>query len=397
LKTVLLRVTKEMLTKVEEAENIGLYVHVPFCVHKCGYCNFASGSFTTLSQQSYVDALLKEITANPALKENKVVTLFMGGGTPSYLDKKVLQQLLEGLQVFRDSLQEWTVENNPGSLDEEKIKLYREMGVSRLSLGVQSFDEKELKFLERQHSAKKAHEAIDLCQKHYEGNWNADLIYALPGQEEKTWLHSIEEVLKHQPRHLSLYELTYEFDTPLGQQHKSGEIKSLSDELILRLQKSAVEKLSHSALKRYEISNYAQPGHECLHNLKIWSGMDFVGCGNGAHGRQKSRFLRNVASPMEYIKQINDKETAISEETEDKSPEERLSTLLILGLRSKEGVSYENLKMISNRQPREIWPELPDYLEEMLEFRGNSLICRGRAWEVLDELVLELSNKAVIF
>jgi len=374
--------------------DIGLYLHVPFCVHKCGYCNFASGEFTSLSQESYVDALLSELNSREELKNNKVHTIFIGGGTPSYLETKILRKLLKGVKAFSRHAVEWTVENNPGSLTKEKIFLYQEYGVNRLSLGVQSFDEKELKFLERQHNVVEAHNAIELVQQYYESKWNVDLIYALPEQTETSWLKSINDILQYDPSHLSLYELTYETQTALGQLHKKGKIKSLGDEAILRLQQSAIDMLSESQLKRYEISNYAKTNKECQHNLNIWKAMEFIGCGNGAHGRYDWTFHRNVSSPSEYIKKINKNKNAIVEKTTDNSASQQLMTLLVLGLRSIEGVSTKKIKKITGFSEKELWPELPNYLKKKLIFKEKSIVCHAEGWNVLDQIVIELTNIA---
>lgn len=372
--------------------DLGLYLHIPFCIHKCGYCNFASGNFSQLSQESYVDALLKEIDQRKELKEHQIKTIFIGGGTPSFLENKTLKKLLDGLQSYAQHLTEWTIENNPGSLDEEKIFLYQKSGVTRLSMGVQSFDQDELNFLERQHNPKDAFRSLELLEQYYPGQWNADLIYGLPEQKESSWQNSLERILEFQPKHISLYELTYENETSLGQQLKRGELILPEDEKILALQEWAIERLKQCDLQRYEVSNFAQLGFECQHNLKIWQGMNFLGCGNGAHSRFNWRLSRNTSSPAEYINCLNNGKNPLIEEKIDRTVAEKLSTILILGLRCKEGVSTKSLKLICDKTAPELWVELPPHLKKMLIFKEKGLYCRPEYWNVLDQIVIELEN-----
>jgi oxygen-independent coproporphyrinogen-3 oxidase len=375
--------------------DLALYLHIPFCIHKCSYCNFASGEFSTLSQESYVDALIAEVLNSQEIKTNKVKSIFIGGGTPSFLSKELLKKLFKSLEGFLEHVDEFTIENNPNSLDEDKLKLYQQSGVNRLSLGVQSFNEKELKFLERVHDVSTAHQALEIAEKYFPRRWNADLIYALPEQKIASFENSLKELSQHNPQHVSCYELTYENETPLGQDLKKGKIKALADDNILSFQNSAQSTFKSWGLERYEVSNYAKKGFECQHNMNIWQGMNFIGCGNGAHGRYKWHIRRNVSSPSDYIQRQKEGKTLLLENSLDSRFIDKLSTLLLLGLRCKEGLRTHKLQEISKGlKPRDIWPKLPEHLEKRLDFSEKSLCCKPEAWDVIDQIIVELIDCA---
>ncbi len=371
--------TMEEMTPRNPNNGPGLYVHIPFCAHKCAYCNFASGTFSSLDPDRYVEAVTTELgSQSPSVP---YATVFVGGGTPSYLEDETLHKLCEAIRHAAPDAIEWTVENNPNSLTASKIALMREAGVTRLSLGIQSLNPDELKFLERVHSVDEAHRAMDLAAAAFPDSWSADLIYGMPNQTDMSWEQTLDGVLTHNPPHVSAYELTYESETPLGQQLKRGELNVPPDEILLHRQEMVESKLNKAGLQRYEISNYARPGAECRHNDFIWQGGDFDAVGNGAHGRRGHQRWRHTHAPGDYVKAIEAGDSPIRETDEDTSESERLMTTLLLGLRRREGVAL----------PKGV--ALPESLKDFVNIENNQIRCTPEGWNVLVRVVVDLMSE----
>lgn len=264
---------------------LSLYVHIPFCKEKCNYCDFLSfGNCSYSRQREYVDALCKEIKAYiPIAEEYEIKTIFFGGGTPSYIEVTLIEQIMQTIRsVFTvDEQAEITIEGNPDSLTKERLAVYRKLGMNRLSIGLQSADDKLLKLLGRVHNYDQFIAAYSNARQAGFCNVNVDLMSGLPGETTDSYLKTLAKVVELQPEHISAYSLIVEEGTPL---YNNEELLDLlpSEELDRQLYAKTKMLLKNSGYNRYEISNYSKKGYECRHNLVYWTGGEYLGVGLGA-------------------------------------------------------------------------------------------------------------------
>jgi oxygen-independent coproporphyrinogen-3 oxidase len=283
---------------------LALYVHMPWCVRKCPYCDFNSHELRAeLPERQYVEALIADLDhALPKVWGRAVYSIFFGGGTPSLFSAASIEALLSAIRarVRLVPEAEITLEANPGTVDVEKFKGYREAGVNRLSLGIQSFDAAHLKQLGRIHSDTEAHTAIEIAQRYFD-NINLDLMYGLPGQTLDGALHEIERAIAHAPTHISAYHLTIEPNTLF---HRFPP-QLPDDDTAANMQLEIEVRLASAGYVNYEISAFSRPGRQCAHNLNYWRFGDYLGIGAGAHGKISfpNRILREarVKHPREYV------------------------------------------------------------------------------------------------
>ena len=248
-----------------------LYIHIPFCIKKCLYCDFLSVTYNESLAKAYTDALCKELILKKG-DAGELKTVYIGGGTPSILPEECFGQLFKCLKEnfkFSDS-PEITVEANPGTVDKSKIDAMLSLGVNRLSIGVQSFNDDELKTLGRIHTSEEALRAIEAVKNSGIKNFSIDLIYGIPGQTLDSWKHTLSKALEFSPTHISSYELTSEKNTPLYGLIEKDMIKMPDEELILEMYNYAIDNLASKGYEHYEISNFALHGFRCLHNLNYW-------------------------------------------------------------------------------------------------------------------------------
>lgn len=310
--------------------DFGIYIHWPFCKSKCPYCDFFSRVRKDADQGAIVDSYLEDI-AFYAEKTGprRVTSIFFGGGTPSLLSPQNIERLINavGRSWILATDAEISLEANPNTQKPSLFADLRNAGINRLSLGVQSLDDAELKFLGRTHNAAQALRALEEVVKNFD-NHSADLIYALPNQTESTWRQTLRQIMDFRLKHLSLYQLTIEDGTFFA---KKG-IRPLEDEAASEMYLSTSALLEENGWPRYEVSNYARPGFECRHNLLYWRGGDYAGIGEGAHGRLHigGRFWA----------------TTHPRQMEELSAEERAEELLLMGLRLRDGISKEAFKQI---------------------------------------------------
>lgn len=286
-----------------------LYVHIPFCAHKCGYCDFASlAGFDHLADR-YLCAIEREMDRD-SKELRPVETIFIGGGTPTRLDETQLKRLLDLIRT-RFPLEaggEWTVEANPGTFDAAKADVLREGGVNRVSLGAQSFQTALLATLERNHNPDDVPRALDLIRPRFP-RWSFDLIFGVPGSNLDHWLSDLASALALQPSHLSCYGLVFEKGTELWKQREAGRVRQLDEEIERAMYEATLDLLAATGLDAYEISNFAVPGNECRHNLVYWANEPYYGYGLGAaryvHGvrsvntRDLPMYLRKVESGLD--------------------------------------------------------------------------------------------------
>lgn len=263
---------------------LSLYIHLPWCERKCPYCDFNSHETSLVPQDRYIDSLLADLRADRHyIQERSVDTLFIGGGTPSLFSVQSIERLMQGL---RDSIDlssdfEATMEANPGSAEADKFQGFRQAGINRLSLGVQSFQDEQLQALGRVHSADEAHAAIEMVRTSGFENFNIDLMHGLPAQTQQGALADLKTALAYKPPHLSWYQLTIEPNTVF---HKRPPVLPVEDALA-EIQDCGEALLAANGFTQYEVSAYSRPGRSCRHNLNYWSFGDYLGIGAGAHGK----------------------------------------------------------------------------------------------------------------
>lgn len=336
-------------------EKTGVYIHIPFCVKKCSYCDFLSFSATDADKESYIDKLCNEIRLFCEGRSVKADSLFIGGGTPSVLDARLTEKLMSAV---RDSIElsddcEITTEINPGTMDREKAEIYKELGINRISMGVQSLDDGILERLGRIHRSREFYDTFSVLREAGFDNINTDLMFALPGQEQKTWEKTLEAVIKLKPEHISFYSLIIEEGTPFYEDFKAGKLNVTDDETDREMYSFALKKLAESGYHHYEISNAAVPGKESRHNLKYWNMQNYIGFGLGAHSFIDGARFCNTDDFGEYNR-IYSQAGRKCREPEDKNsfqvPEQyklinynnqkdNMEELIFTGLRKIEGIS----------------------------------------------------------
>lgn len=289
-------------------EPTSLYFHIPFCIHRCGYCDFNTYAGKNDLIPAYVEALRKEIktVSNNIEGKLEVNTIFFGGGTPSLINYDQFSGLLKTIQqsFTINKNAEISLEANPGTVNIEYLKSLIELGFNRLSLGVQSTDPDELRLLERIHSREDIFGSVESARIAGFKNLNLDLIYGLPDQTIKTWKSSLLDVVKLKPEHLSLYALSIEKGTSFGLKVKKGLMNFPDPDLAADLYIWSSKELEKSGFQQYEISNWAKNGYECKHNLQIWHNRSYLGFGAGAHGYANNLRVSNVLRIKEYINRI---------------------------------------------------------------------------------------------
>ena len=314
-----------------------IYVHIPFCARICPYCAFYKTRADPAQAARFCDAILAELRGYGDRPE----TIFFGGGTPTALTTAQLDRLLAGFHTQLDlaALREWTFEANPGSVSERKARLLRERGVNRISLGVQSFDDGLLALLGREHSAAQAETSFALLRRAGFENLNIDLMFGLPGQTLAQWEATLHRAIALGPNHISAYCLTYEEDTEFFLRHARGEFRS-DPEGDADFFARAGELLGAAGFAHYEVSNYAQPGFESVHNRAYWSGSDYLGIGPSAVSTIGSRRWQNVSDYQVYADRLLRGESA-STGDEILTPAMKRSESIALSLRTNQGVPAE--------------------------------------------------------
>ncbi len=357
----------------QEESSFGLYIHWPFCVSKCPYCDFNSHVRETVDEALWEKALLKDLAFMGQLtyssEQNRVLTsVFFGGGTPSLMPPRIVEKLLSALEKYwrvSPSL-EITLEANPNSVEVARLKAFKQAGVNRLSLGIQSLHKQALSFLGRKHSVDEAVQALEAARKIFE-RFSFDLIYARSGQTLQDWEGELTRALALAGDHLSLYQLTIEPGTAFYTAHQRGDWRIPEEELAADLYQLTQEKMSASGRPCYEVSNYARPGQECRHNLVYWRYQDYAAIGPGAHGRLtvdgKTLATRAHKAPETWLKAV-ESHNGLAEKI-PLTPEETFSEALLMGLRLREGVSWHRLESLNSLQTHRL--KSSDALQSLIE------------------------------
>lgn len=351
---------------------MGVYIHIPFCIRKCNYCDFFS---LPLQDQSYLDkytqALLNEIKVRRReMSAVQLESIYLGGGTPSLLNGQQLKSILQTVANEFTLLPgaEISLEANPATLDKVKLAQMEEAGINRISLGVQSFFDDELALLGRIHNADAVMETIELLHARGWKNFNLDLIYGLPGQSLDKWLQSLKRAVDCSPSHLSLYLLQLEEQTPMGKDVAGGRLKMLDEDNEWYMFDQAMEYLEGKEFEHYEISNFCRSGYECRHNLRYWQAEEYLGLGAGAVSFiNGSRFI-NEPYLKQYIDTLSSGEQWPVKELEHMLGRELMIDALILGLRLCTGI---DLKQFKQRFGVDITSE---YKEIIAYYRNRGLL-----------------------
>jgi len=376
---------------------LGLYIHVPFCSAICNYCNFNRGLFDAALKARYVDALVLEIQragretcaahVSDVTQERSNLdvmqdpssadTVYFGGGTPSLLEPAEIARLIgacrDAFDVAADS--EITIEANPESVDEGRLAGFRAAGVNRLSFGVQSFREPELRRLSRLHSVDRARAAVAEARAAGFDNLSLDLMMWLPEQQVTEWLESVDAAIALDPDHLSLYLLEVYPNAPLKDDMARARWSQAPDDDAAAMYTTGMERLDAAGYEQYEISNVARPGRQSRHNVKYWSDGEWLGFGCGAHSTRRAVRWKNVASTEDYTRRVEGGESAAIDRRR-LSPDERLGDALFTGLRLTEGVNLDAIRAIYGV---DVWAR---HGHELQPFLQEGLLCRegARMW-----------------
>jgi oxygen-independent coproporphyrinogen-3 oxidase len=338
----------------------GLYIHIPFCIARCRYCDFVSRALRHGDLESYIEALRLEIASAPEAGR-RTRSVFLGGGTPSLLSRGQLGRLLGTVRATfdLDPGAEVTIEANPGTLTAGKAADFRALGVNRVSLGVQSLDDTLLTRIGRLHTAREAVAAYKSLRRVGFDNVGLDLMHGLPGQTPALWRRDLARAVELGPEHFSLYALGVEEGTPLAGDLRAGRLSLPSEPEELEMLSLAVELTAAAGYERYEISNFAVPGHRCRHNLDCWNLGEYRGFGAGAHSFQRSPSPRRTANTSDiddYLRRIAADGDAVCLR-EEPSPRQLAGEALMLGLRTSDGIDETVFAIAHGAPPGELFPE----------------------------------------
>jgi oxygen-independent coproporphyrinogen-3 oxidase len=375
-----------------ESQIESLYVHVPFCAQKCSYCAFYSEASSGEMMSRYVAALVREMEL--VAQDLKPKTIFFGGGTPSILNLRQWETILRAMERLNLlGAEEFTVECNPATVSLDKAKLFREFGVNRVSMGVQSLDENLLERLGRIHSRDQVFKSFNILRAAGFENLNVDLMFAIPSQTMEIWSDTLHEAIALQSEHVSSYEVIYEDDTPLFHQLQAGEF-SVDEDLACDMYDELVKRTTAAGFQQYEIANFAKrsdaitpepsiPHFACRHNVNYWRGGFFYGLGPAATGYVRGVRARNWANMQLYCEQLERGKRAI-ESSEELSPLRRAGETAAFGLRMNAGWPFEEFRRTTNFDLREGWNS---EMEQLVQ----------RNWGTRDENHFQLTPQGLRF
>jgi putative oxygen-independent coproporphyrinogen III oxidase len=388
----LLDLEAEPVAATEPHPGFGLYVHWPFCLAKCPYCDFNSHVATRIDQGSWRAGLLAALRrSSEGIEERPLASVFFGGGTPSLMDPATVGAILDEvarLYPLAEDL-EVTLEANPTSVEAARFEGFRAAGVNRVSIGVQALENAALRFLGRRHTADEALAALALGRRIFP-RLSFDLIYARPGQSEEAWAAELTNALALSPEHVSLYQLTYEEGTPFGAAHARGALPALEEERAAGLYELTQELCGEAGLPAYEISNHARPGAECRHNLVYWRYGDYLGVGPGAHGRIDGTATTALRAPEAWLLAVE----AGGDGTESRlplSPHDQATEYLLMSLRLGEGTSLTRFEALGGRALDEA--RISGLCEEgLLRHEAGRIRATARGRLVLNSVIAALAG-----
>ncbi len=369
------------------------YIHIPFCDHKCIYCDFYS-IITSDNINPFLNSLKKEIEFNSSVhsKDREIVSIYFGGGTPSQMDadyiKRIIEKVKNSFNVSEKA--EITIESNPGTVNPDKLKRFREAGVNRISIGIQSFDDEELRFLTRIHDSNTAVKTVENAHNAGFGNISVDLIFNLPNQTKEKWEKNLLKAVNLPIQHVSAYSLILERGTILNKRVLDGKVKLQNTDYDATLYEYTIEFLDKKGFYQYEVSNFCKPGFDCAHNNNYWNYGEYFGFGTSAHSFINGKRWWNFSSLKRYISEINTKKDAIAG-YEILSPEEKLEEYVMLALRG----SGLMINEFEERFGKSWLDEKNSYFNllenrKLLKIEDRRIKLTGRGYAVCDEILKEI-------
>lgn len=347
-----------------------LYIHIPFCDKICIYCDFHKEMAKDSKKQRYISALLKELHSYKDQLSN-LKTVYIGGGSPTSLSDNDLSKVLKTINDLIDvkNLEEFTIEANPNNITKEKAKILYDFGVNRVSMGVQTFNNTHLKFLNREHKEKDIKDSISMLREAGINNINLDMIFSLPNQTMEELEYDIKNVLKLEPSHISYYSLIFEEKTKLYYLLEKNQVSTNSEDLEALMYNEIINSLKSNGYNHYEISNYAKEGFESKHNLVYWKNMDYLGIGSGSHSLYNNKRFFNIRNVTKYIENVYTNHT--SKQHEDIEP---LREEMMMGLRLIDGINVMEVEKKYKINLLDTYPKLNYYIKEgLLELENNKL------------------------
>ena len=356
-----------------------IYIHIPFCIKKCNYCDFSSIAFNEPVKDCYMKALMKEIEM--ASFTGKIETVYIGGGTPSLLQPSEIEAIINKLEQKFHLVPgvEITLEVNPGTIDLPKVRELRNTGINRLSIGIQSMNPRELRFLGRVHDKTDSRNALKWISRYFD-NFSVDIIYGIPGQDLAGLRDNLNQVLGYNPTHISAYELSVEKGTPLSYMLDEGKIMLPGDDDKIAMYELTADLLTGKGYLHYEISNYSRKDYHCRHNMNYWMRGQYLGFGVSAHALIRETRLRNTSDISSYIRLMEEEGRAVVEEIV-LTDLDRINEEIFLKLRTDRGINTDTISTAS---------ELLHHLEH------EGLILKKNGWIRLTEKGMLLSNRVIV-
>ena len=385
------------MTEDWENGGFGIYIHWPFCTAKCPYCDFNSHVRSNINQKQWLKAYLNEIKRVSENTSNRILnSVFFGGGTPSLIEPSIIGDVLNEIQKHWKTKNnfEVTLEANPGSVDAKNFKAYKEAGVNRTSMGIQSLNTKDLKALGRTHTVEEALAAFEIARQNFKAV-SFDLIYARQNQNISQWEKELSLALSLEASHMSLYQLTIEQGTAFGDRYNRGLLKGLpNDDTSADMYDLTLSLCEDRGLVSYEVSNYAHQGYESIHNLIYWRYGDYIGIGPGAHGRLtidgKKYATETVLSPEAWLKKVECDGSGESNSVE-LTDQQQAAEFVMMGLRLKEGINYQRFKNLSGSA---FSKTKLNFLKDLnlIKEKGGYIATTNSGRKVLNSVLTELLN-----
>lgn len=374
---------------------LGIYIHVPFCLGKCSYCDFVSYLWEPDKVRAYLEAIIKEVKMRGKKipgSYKQVESLYIGGGTPTCLKKEEISFVIKKCLFYFDLLPgaEISLEANPGTIGRQKLEFLNRAGVNRLSIGAQVCQGRLLKLLGRKHSFSDVQDAVRSARQAGFKNISIDLIFGIPGQTLGEWIESLQRVIELLPEHISAYGLHLSEGVPLDERIKNGELDALEEETGLKMYEKTIDVLAAAGFEHYEISNFALPGRQCRHNLLYWRNLPYLGLGPAAYSYLNNRRFGNEKSLEKYIQRINGGKSAEAE-SETLSQRIRMAETVILGLRLIKGINLNEFALRFGKRLEEVYPRQIEKFAKLklLEYNGEIIRLTRKGLSVSNQVFVE--------
>jgi oxygen-independent coproporphyrinogen-3 oxidase len=368
-----------------------VYIHIPFCKTKCAYCGFYSKSPQEYDVGKLLAAEIAEL--RNCSFQKPVNTLYIGGGSPASIGTQMLCDFISNVINLTGKAEEFTVEINPADADENLLTSLKSLGVNRISIGIQSFIQKELDFLGRRYSVERIDQIINEAKKTGFENISIDLIFAIPGSTLRSWRQNIKKAIETDVTHISAYSLTYEKNTPLEKTKSAGKIKTVGEELDRKMYETAIEVIADAGFEHYEISNFAKPGFQCKHNLTYWKNDFYIGIGPAASSHIANWRTENISDIAKYVECVENDKDSITERIKI-SPIEKASQAAVLGLRLIKGINLAEYKQKTGYDIFELFREsIEKNLKlKLLQLKNDNLRLTKNALPIADSVVCDFAQ-----